>query len=205
MGALWWTKTIAFTKTAVVEFDTEQPTDGSVSFTLIDVEASPDDLTKTAELIAQTHGCLWLRIRPDDHIGDRRIRPSGDSARSYTRGSTIVGNRGCRITQFVPRGDQRHEPQPLHLHRRPCAAIISHPSTRHRRGPEFLISASMQERRQNLMAPRNTAMIGAAHHATADCRHPRIRTHPHKNTHPPARVITPGHKPETAQLPYTNL
>lgn len=56
LGALWWTKTIAFTKTAVVVFGTEQPADGSVSFTLIDVEASPDDLTKTAQLLAQTHG-----------------------------------------------------------------------------------------------------------------------------------------------------
>lgn len=54
--ALWWTKTIAFTKTAVVEFSTHQPSDGSVSFSLIDVEAAPDDLTKTAELLAQTRG-----------------------------------------------------------------------------------------------------------------------------------------------------
>lgn len=73
VGALWWTKTIAFTKTAVVVFGTEQPADGSVRFTLIDVEASPDDLTTTTELLAQTHGG-----RASDYESDLTITSATD-------------------------------------------------------------------------------------------------------------------------------
>ncbi len=43
-------------KTAVVAFGVE-PSDGGVaSFAVFDIETSPDDLTITAELLAQTHG-----------------------------------------------------------------------------------------------------------------------------------------------------
>lgn len=53
---LWWTKTIAFTQTAMIAFSIESPDDGSLSSTFIDIEASPADLTKTAELLARAHG-----------------------------------------------------------------------------------------------------------------------------------------------------
>ncbi|MFD4785183.1 hypothetical protein ACFWNH_29615 [Rhodococcus qingshengii] len=55
-GSLWWTKTIAFTRTAVVAFGVEPANDGVASFALFDVETSPADLTTTAELLAQTRG-----------------------------------------------------------------------------------------------------------------------------------------------------
>jgi len=55
-GSLWWTKTIAFTKTAVVAFSVEPSDDGVDSFAVFDIETSPDDLTITAELLAQTRG-----------------------------------------------------------------------------------------------------------------------------------------------------
>lgn len=130
VGALWWTKTIAFTKTAVVVFGTKQPADGSASFTLIDVEAAPDDLTKTAELLAQTHGGS-----SSDYESDLTITSATDvsglaaTAQDCTpdAAQSLATDAAGLLSSYLSR---RSTPptQPLHLHRRPCAAIISHPS-----------------------------------------------------------------------------
>ncbi|MDI9899972.1 hypothetical protein QM716_08895 [Rhodococcus sp. IEGM 1409] len=58
VGWLWWTKSIAFMHTAVVQFGVEstEPDDGTLTAVFIDVEASELDLTKTAERLARTRG-----------------------------------------------------------------------------------------------------------------------------------------------------
>ncbi|MDI9918629.1 hypothetical protein [Rhodococcus sp. IEGM 1379] len=66
-GALWWTKTIAFTRTALVAFSvtSSQPSDGAYHAEQISISVSPTDLSETAERLAQTRGGTAADYQPD--------------------------------------------------------------------------------------------------------------------------------------------
>ncbi|MDV6275981.1 hypothetical protein R3Q06_21020 [Rhodococcus erythropolis] len=81
VGWLWWTKSIAFTHTAVVQFGVEstEPDDGTLTAVFIDVEASEFDLTKTSERLART---IDAAEALSSHLGD--VSPSGVRTFTYT-------------------------------------------------------------------------------------------------------------------------
>ncbi|OYD60749.1 hypothetical protein [Rhodococcus sp. OK302] len=60
----------------VIAVGIESPDDGSLSFTVIDVEASPAHLTKTAELLTRAHGG-----NSSDYESDLTITSATDAAR----------------------------------------------------------------------------------------------------------------------------
>ncbi|OYD60828.1 hypothetical protein [Rhodococcus sp. OK302] len=64
-GTLWWTKTIAFTRTALVTFSvtSSQASDGAYHAEQISI--SPTDLSETAERVAHTRGGTAADYQPD--------------------------------------------------------------------------------------------------------------------------------------------
>ena len=99
-GGLWWTKTIAFTRTAVVEFSVAptQSDVGDASFIFLDIQASPEDVSKTAELLARTRGGA-----ADDYESDLTLTSASEvagievTARARTPGAaTALANDAAR-------------------------------------------------------------------------------------------------------------
>lgn len=99
-GGLWWTKTIAFTRTALVEFSVTptSPDAGTTSYVFVGIQTTPEDLTKTAELLARTRGGA-----AEDYESDLAITGASDiaaiavTARARTPGAaTALANDAAR-------------------------------------------------------------------------------------------------------------
>ncbi|MDV8006987.1 hypothetical protein [Rhodococcus sp. IEGM 1318] len=99
-GGLWWTKTIAFTRTALVEFSVTptQPDAGTTSYVFVGIQTTPEDLTKTAELLARTRDGA-----AEDYESDLTIAGASDiagiavTARARTPGAaTALANDAAR-------------------------------------------------------------------------------------------------------------